>query len=212
MTITLKVEERSAKGKKLDALRAQGKLPAVVYGPKHKAVALSLDAKAFDKAFKSAGESSVLILSGVGEDAEVLVQEVSYAPLKGTVEHVDFYAIEKGKEVTVNVPLVFVGEAPAIKLGGSLTKALHEIEVTSKPSALPHEIEVDVSTLETFDDSIRIKDLKIPANVTVENDPEETVAVVSEVKEEEEEVTEVDISSIEVEQKGKDKEEDEEAS
>ena len=207
MTITLKVEARNETGKKLKALRANGKLPAVVYGPKHEAVKLSLDSKGFEKIFKEAGESSVLVLSGVGEDAEVLVQEVAYNPVKGGVEHVDFYAIEKGKEVTVNVPLEFTGEAPAIKLGGSLTKALHEIEVTCKPSALPHEILVDVSSLNTFEDNIRVKDLNIPTGVKVENDPEEMVAAVIEAAEEPEEPVELDMDAIEVEQKGKEKEE-----
>jgi large subunit ribosomal protein L25 len=113
--------------------------------------------------------------------------------------------------VTVNIPLVFIGEAPAIKLGGSLTKALHEIEVTGKPSKLPHEVEVDISSLVTFEDHIRVKDLNLPSGITIGNDPEETVAVVSEVKEEPDEVAELDIDSIEVEQKGKGESEEEAA-
>ncbi len=207
MTITLKVEARTETGKKLKTLREQGKLPAVVYGPKHESTNLFLDGKEFEKVFREAGESSVLLLTGVGEDAEVLVQEVAYDPVKGGLKHVDFYAIEKGKEVTVNIPLEFVGESPAAKLGGSLTKALHEIEVTCKPSALPHEIIVDISSLLTFEDHIRVKDLNIPANVKVENDPEETVAVMTEIKDEPVEAVTIDMDSIEVEQKGKEKEE-----
>lgn len=212
MTITLNVSARTETGKKLKNARKEGKLPAVVYGPKHESTKLFLDGKEFEKIFREAGESSVLVLTGVGEDAEVLVQEVGYDPVKGTLKHVDFYAIEKGKEVTVNIPLEFVGEAPAIKLGGSLTKALHEIEVTCKPSALPHEIVVDVSGLATFEDHIRVKDLNIPAGVKVENDPEETVAVVTEVKDEPVEPVAIDMDAIEVEQKGKEKEEGEEGS
>lgn len=208
MTITLKVSKRDVTGKKLEKLRADGQLPAVVYGPKHEAMTISLDSKEFEKIFREAGESSVMVLSGVGEDAEVLVQDVAYDPVKGHMQHVDFYAIEKGKEVTVNVPLEFVGEAPATKLGGSLTKALHELEITCKPSVLPHEIVVDVSSLVTFDDYIRVKDLSIPAGVKVENDLEETVAVVSEVKDEPVEPVAVDLSAIEVAPKGKEKEED----
>lgn len=203
MTITLKVNERTEKGKKLQKLRKNGVIPAIVYGPKESSVALSLDAKEFEKIFKEAGESSVLILSGAGDDKEVLIHDVSYDSLKGHIEHVDFYAIEKGKEVTVAVPLEFIGEAPAVKLGGSLTKALHEIEVTCKPAKLPHEIKVDVSVLNTFEDHIRVKDLDIPDGVKVENDPEDTVAVVTETKEESEEPVEVDMDSIEVEKKGK---------
>lgn len=206
MTITLKVSERSERGKKLAKLRQDGVLPAVVYGPKEEAKSIKLDAKEFEKVFKEAGESSVLVLSGVGGDLEVLVQEVSYDTLKGGVEHVDFYAIEKGKEVTVNIPLVFTGEAPAVKLGGSLTKALHEISVTTKPTNLPHEIVVDVSTLVTFEDQIRVKDLNIPSGVKVDTDPEEMVAAVIETKEEPEETEALDMDAIEVEKKGKEEE------
>lgn len=209
MTFTLNVSERTEKGKKLQALRAAGKLPAVVYGPKHEAVAVSLDMKEFQKVFNEAGESSVLVLSGVREDTEVLVQDVTYSPVKSRVEHVDFYAIEKGKEVTVNVPLEFTGEAPAIKLGGSLTKALHEIEITCKPSKLPHEIVVDVSSLNTFEDSILVKDLNVPDGVKIENDAEETVAFVAEAKEESEEPASLDMDAIEVEKKGKEESEEE---
>ena len=206
MTITLKVSERSERGKKLAKLRQDGVLPAVVYGPKEEAKSIKLDAKEFEKVFKEAGESSVLVLSGVGGDLEVLVQEVSYDTLKGGVQHVDFYAIEKGKEVTVNVPLEFTGEAPAVKLGGSLTKALHEISVTTKPTNLPHEIVVDVSTLVTFEDQIRVKDLNIPSGVKVDTDPEEMVAAVIETKEEPEETEVLDMDAIEVEKKGKEEE------
>ena len=209
MTFTLNVSERTEKGKKLQALRAAGKLPAVVYGPKHEAMAVSLDMKEFQKVFNEAGESSVLVLSGVGEDTEVLVQDVTYSPVKSRVEHVDFYAIEKGKEVTVNVPLEFTGEAPAIKLGGSLTKALHEIEVTCKPAKLPHEIVVDVSSLNTFEDSILVKDLNAPDGVKIENDAEDTVAFVAEAKEESEEPASLDMDTIEVEKKGKEDSEEE---
>lgn len=203
MTITLKVSERSERGKKLEALRAQGTLPAVVYGPKEASAAIKLDQKEFEKVFKEAGESSVLVLSGAGEDKEVLVHDVAYNALKGHIEHVDFYAIEKGKEVTVNIPIEFTGEAPAVKLGGSLTKALHELEVTCKPANLPHEIVVDVSSLNTFEDTIRVKDLNVPAGVKVGNDPEEAVAMVVEAKEEPVEPVAIDMDAIEVEKKGK---------
>ena len=212
MTIKLQVEKRSETGKKLKSLRADGKIPGVVYGAKQESTALTLDRREFDKAFEVAGESSVLVLTGLDEDKEVLIHDVTFNQVKGGIQHVDFYAVEKGKKVTVHVPIEFTGEAPAIKLGGSLTQALRELEVTAEPSKLPHEITVDVSVLVTFEDQIRVKDLDIPAGVTVENDPEETVAVVSEAKEEEEVVAEVDMSAIEVEQKGKKEEGEEEKS
>lgn len=208
MTIKLNVSERTERGKKLATLRAAGQLPAVVYGAKEEATPISLNRREFEKAYAEAGESSVIVLSGLKDDKEVLIHEMSFDNVKGGVQHVDFYAIEKGKEVTVPIELTFVGEAPAMKLGGTLTKALHEVEVTAKPANLPHEIVVDISSLATFEDHIRVKDLTVPAGVKIENDPEETVALVSEVKEEVEEVAAIDMSAIEVAQKGKKEEED----
>ncbi len=211
MTVTLQIEKRAITGKKLEKLRQEGKLPAVVYGPKQEAVLITLDKGNFEKMLKEAGESTVINLAGLDEEIEVLVHDVAFNPAKGGVMHVDFYAIEKGKEITVHVPLEFVGEAPATKTGGSLTKVLHEIEITCKPSALPQHIEVDVSGLDDFEKQIHVKDLVIPAGVKVGNDAEEVVALVQEVKEEEEPEAPVDMDAVEVEAKGKTEEEENEA-
>ncbi len=210
MTVKLDVEAKTTSAK---ALRNAGLIPAVVYGPKQEPLAISVNKIVFEKLLKDAGESTVINLVGVGEEIEVLVHDVSFNPSRGGVEHVDFYAIEKGKEITVHVPLEFIGEAPAIKLGGSLTKVLHEIEVTCKPSALPQHIEVDVTSLDDFQKQIHVADLTIPAGVKVLNDGEEVVALVQEVVEEpEEEVAPVDMDAVEVEAKGKGEESDEEKS
>lgn len=204
MTFSLTVETRNVQGKKLAALRAQGKLPGVIYGPKESATPLLLDRAAFEKVLKEAGESSVITLEGLGAVKEVLVHDVSFDPARGGATHVDFYAIEAGKELTLNVPLEFIGEAPALKQGGTLTKVLYEIEVTCVPANLPQHIVVDISVLETLDAQIHVKDLAIPNGVTVENDPEDVVALIQAVEEEAEPApAEIDMSAIEVEKKGK---------
>lgn len=198
MTISLNVTAREG------ALTA-GHIPAVVYGPKQESVSLAIEKQKFEKLFAEAGESTIVVLEGLAEPIEVLVHDVAFDPVRGGVQHVDFYAIERGKELTTNVSLEFVGEAPITKTGASVTKALHEVEVTCRPSVLPKHIEVDISNLTTVDDVIRVSDLVVPEGVKVENDPEETVVVVSAAKEEEpEQDTEpVDMASVEVEAKGK---------
>ncbi len=204
MTFSLTVEARSERGKQLEKLRGAGKLPAIMYGPKEEATLLTLDKIAFEKVLKQAGESSVIVLNGLTSPKEVLVQEVSFNPLKGGVIHVDFYAVEAGKEITVDVPLQFVGEAPATKRGGTLTKVLHEVEVTCTPGNLPQHIDVDVTTLDDFEKQIHVKDLVVPKGVTIENDPEDVIALVQAVEEESEAPVEaVDMSAIEVQKKGK---------
>ncbi|NCN52451.1 50S ribosomal protein L25 [Candidatus Parcubacteria bacterium] len=211
MTVTLNVEKREIKGKKLVGLRKAGKLPAVVYGPKEEATTIALDKATFEKIFREAGESTIITLTGVGEDKEVLVHDVAFDAAKGGAIHVDFYAIERGKELTLDVALEFVGEAPAVKLGGSLTKVLHEVEVTCRPNALPKHLIIDVSSLVDFGSSVHVRDIVVPEGVKIENDPEEMIALVQEVKEEAEEApAEIDMDAIAVEEKGKKEEDSEE--
>ena len=91
-----------------------------------------------------------------------------------------------------------------------LTKVLHEVEVTCRPSKLPHSIEVDVSTLAEVDAQIKVKDLILPDGVKIENDPEDVIALIVAIEEEvEEPVEQVDMNAVEVEQKGKEEDETE---
>ena len=210
MAVSLEVTTRKERGKQLAKLRKEGKLPAVVYGPKEETQALTIDKRVFDKMFKEEGESTIITLKGLKEDTEVLIHEIAFDPVRGGASHIDFYAIERGKELTTNVPFEYIGEAPAIKLGGTLTRVLHDIEVTCRPSLLPKNIIVDISQLVDFESQIQIKDLDIPEGIKIDNEPEDVVALVQEVVEEIEEVPEViDMDAIEVEGKGKDEEDTE---
>jgi large subunit ribosomal protein L25 len=203
-SITLTATVREARGRKNASLRDEGKLPAVVYGPKHEAQSIVLDVNDFMKAFKVAGESTIITLAGLGKDADVLVHDVDVDPVTGVVRHVDFYAIESGKSINISVPIEFVGESPAVKLGAVITKVLHDIEIEALPKNLPQHLTVDISSLVNFHDVIHVKDIVLPEGVQVKEDGEEIVAVASEVKEEVDEApTAIDMSAIEVEKKGK---------
>lgn len=208
MTFSLVVENRAERGKKLNALRNAGKLPAVLYGPKEaETTALTIDKKAFNILLKDAGESSLITLTGLSVPKDVLIQDVAFDAERGGVTHVDFYAVEADKEITVHIQLEFIGEAPAVKLGGTLTKVLHEIEVSCLPKNLPQHISVDVTALVDFEKQIHVSDLAIPDGVTLKTDKEDVVALVQAVKDEViAEVAQVDMSAIEVEKKGKDEE------
>ncbi len=126
-------------------------------------------------------------------------------PVTGKPIHADFYVFEKGKKIKVDVPLEFVGTAPAIKeLGGTLIKVLHTVEIEALPKDLPHGIEVDIASLVNFDSVITAKDIVLPAGVELAISDEDIVASVSEPKEEVEEVSApIDLSTIEVAKKGK---------
>lgn len=206
--MTLAVTERD-ESINLNTLRTNGKVPAVIYGPNQDAVAVVFDEKEFDKIRREAGESTVLEVTGLKKPVEVLIKGVDFNPVKQQVMHVDLYAVEQGKAMTTHVPLHFVGEAPVESSRvGSVTKVLHEIEVTCMPADLPSHIDVDLAVLKEVEDKIHVSDLKVPAGVTVESDSEESVAVVSAARqaaaeEETEETAAVDMDAIEVEKKGK---------
>ena len=189
--------------------RSQGNIPGVVYGPKQEPISIVLDKAVFGKLLQSAGESTIINLEGLGEEIEVLIHDVAFNAEKGGVEHVDFYAIERGKELTTNIALEFIGEAPIEKTGASITKVLQELEVTCRPSVLPSHIEVDISVLDTEGSQILVKDLKIADDVTITLDGDSVVAAVSAAREEEPEeaVEAVDMDAVEVEEKGKVEEE-----
>lgn len=202
--LKLKVSKRDT-NQKPEEVRSAGYIPAVFYGPKEPSQAISILYPDFEKAFKEAGESTVVTLEIDGQEHDTLIHDVSYHPVRGTFSHIDFYVIEKGKKVTVKVPLEFVGVSPAEKtLGGTLMKVMYEVEIEAMPKDLPYQIEVDISSLVDFDSQIHASDIKLPTGVTLVAEPEEVIAIVQAQKEEEEEPSEaIDIASIEVEKKGK---------
>jgi large subunit ribosomal protein L25 len=144
------------------------------------------------------------------DEHETLIQDVQFDPVSERPIHADFYVVEKGKKVNVNIPLSFIGVSPAEKtLGGVLIKVMHELEIEAMPKDLPHELEVDISSLTDFDSQIHAKDIKLPNGVELLTEPEEVVALVQAAKEEDltSAPESVDMSSVEVEQKGKTEEE-----
>jgi large subunit ribosomal protein L25 len=191
------------------AIRAEGRIPAVVYGSKVDNTPLSVDARAFAKVWKEAGETTLVSIAVEGgKMIDALIHEIAFNPVTDEPIHVDFYAVDKTKKVEVDIPLVFIGVAPAVKdLGGTLVKVLHDLPVEGLPDKLPHEIEVDIVTLAELDSVITVADIVLPAGVEATLDGEEIVASIAVQKEEEETSGEVDLSSIEVEKKGKKEEE-----
>ncbi len=205
---TLEIQKREGSDSLKD-IRENGMIPAVMYGPKDEATSISISKKDFIKIFEEAGESTVIILDTPNGKKNVLIHAVQFDPVKDTPVHVDFYIVEAGKEVEVSVPINFVGVSIAVKkLGGTLVKVLHELQVKGVPAKLPHSIDVDISVLTGLDSHIINKDVSLPSGITLVDIEDETVASISVAKEEEEEEVEnTDISAIEVEKKGKKDEE-----
>lgn len=207
--LTLKGELRDPKSK-LAALRAEGFIPAVFYGHKEKSTPCVFSLGEFKKVWKVAGESTVITLEMPKAKVLAMIREVQVDPIKGQPTHVDFYALEKGQEVSVNIPLEFTGVSTAIKdLGGSLVKVLHEVEVKGQPENLPHGFVIDISALEALDSQILASSIILPKGITLVTHGTDVVAAIAVAKEEAEEAPVMDLSSIEVEKKGKKEEEEE---
>lgn len=206
--ISINLEKR-APGAKLGSLRTSGKIPAVMYGPKNPAESVSVNEGEFIKAFRQAGESTVIVANLDGAEHETLVHDMDLEPVSGKIRHIDFLVLEKGKKITLHVPLEYVGDSAAVKAGALLVKVLHEVEIEAMPKDLPHNIEVDISLLVNLDSQIKAGDLKLPSGVELKTDADEIIAIVAAAKEEVEGVAApVDLSAIELsEKKGKKEEE-----
>ncbi|MFZ2484858.1 MAG: 50S ribosomal protein L25 [Minisyncoccia bacterium] len=206
--LTLKADIRDTKVRP-ETIRETGQIPAVFYGKKEASTPISIPKIDFLKVWKEAGESSVITLQMSEGDKESLIQDVDLDPVTGTPRHADFYVFEKGHKVEVELPLEFIGVSPAVKdLGGMLVKVLHELKVEAMPKDLPHNITIDIGTLVNFGDQILAKDIALPTGVELKEHEEEVVALVSAPREEkEEEALPIDLSTIEVEKKGKEDEE-----
>ncbi len=208
---TLQAQFRNT-SENLDALRNSGSLPAVFYGAGKETTAITVPMMAFDKVFKEAGESSTIRLALPEGELDVLIHDIQLDPVKHIPRHVDFLVVDMKKPIEVAVPLEFVGVSPAVKGNlGVLTKVMHEIEVKGLPKDIPHQIEVDISSLATLEDQIHVKDIKLPSGVEFKAEENEVVALVSAIKEEVAETVPIDLASIEVEKKGKKEEEGEPA-
>lgn len=194
-----------------NTMRGQGIIPAVLYGPKQESTPIKVESSEFEKVYNEAGESTIVDLQLDGESHDVLIHTIDRDPVKDTVQHIDFYEIERGKKLKVSVELVFDGTAPAEKtLGGVLVKVVHELEIEAMPRNLPSELKVDLSPLTDFDKQVHAKDIVLPEGVEITGNPEEVIALVQPPKEEEPEepVEAPDMDSIEVEGKGKQEDEE----
>jgi len=190
MTI-IKAEIRDKSKENNNFLRKNDFIPAVLYGEGIKNISLKINAKDFEKVYKEAGESSLITLEINDKEFSVLVHQIARGPINQEFLHIDFYHPSTKKKVEANIPLIFKGEAPAVKeLGGILEKLFHELEVKGLAKDLPREIIINVEGLKTFEDKILIKDLRIPEGVTILKDAQEIVAHIAQPRDIEKELAE----------------------
>src|SRR6185503_11955231 len=175
-------------GTKNDARRVRraGKIPAVVYGAGKDALTVSVDPRQVARILHSeTGHNTVFDLAMDGERTKAMIVDWQYEPIKGSLLHIDLKRIAMDKKLTVNVPIELVGEPAGVKQqGGILEQIAREVEVECLPGDIPNEIELNVSEL-VFGTVLRISDLPKNDKVKYLSDPEQPVAHIITIKEEE---------------------------
>ncbi len=180
--IELDVTKREILGKKVRFLRRQGITPVHLFGHGIESQALQCDTARLQQVLAEAGKTKLINFKIDGEKKarSVIVREVEIElPRRGLV-HVDFYQVRKAEEVKVEVPVVLVGEAPALKLReNTLLQELDTLSVECLPANIPASVELDISSLTESEQVLRVKDIELEKGVTVLNDPEVVVAKIS---------------------------------
>lgn len=206
-TLKLAIKDREKTGRQAKQVRSEGEVPGVIYGFETENRNISAPYNDFAKVYRTGGESSLIDLQVEGGDTvKALIKDVQRHPITDRFTHVDFFKVNLNEKIRTEVRLVFTGEAPAVKaLGGSLVTNKDHVEMECLPTNLVKEIEVDLSGLETFEDLIRVSDLKLPEGVEVLDEPERVLVTVAaprteeEMKAEEEAATEGDVSEVKTE-------------
>ena len=181
------------------ALRREGKVPAVLYGPKTEPILLSVEVRDIEQVLKSGNVGQVLlnliIQNGQETTRPAMIKELQAHPVSGRFLHIDFYEIDLARKIRVGVPVVATGKAAGVEVGGLLQMVRHELEVLCLPTQIPESIEVDVTNLE-IGDSIHVEEIELEGDVEIPTDVNFTVItclapkVEAEPEEEEEELEE----------------------
>ena len=165
--IKLSLEKRTATGKKLRAVRADGFIPSVVYGGEGEPVLVQSAYNDTVKALKAAGYHSTLDIKVDGKDLMAIVKNIDIDPVSRRILNVEFQTVSADKAVEATTPIVLVNyeESEAAKLHYEINQSIEEIEIKAKPADLPKEIELDAAKLATLDDKLTIADLVLPKGV-----------------------------------------------
>jgi large subunit ribosomal protein L25 len=179
--LQLQVQPRSVTGKKVRALRRAGTLPVHLFGKGTDSLTLQADTQRIVSLLRTAGQNAVIDLEVLGESETrpVVLRGIQRNPVTGELIHIDFFQISLTEQLRAEVPLVLVGEAPGVHVhGGVLLHSLDHLTVEALPMDIPAQIEVDISSLETLDSSLHVRDVTVPGNVHVLADPDMLVVKV----------------------------------
>lgn len=176
----LNAEERKIIGRKVKHLRKKGIIPANIFGKKSTSKAISVSGNDFKKVYDEAGETSLIEISIKDKKIPVLISSIQYHPLTSSPLHVDFHQVDLKEKVTAKVPVLIMGEAPAVKDKlGVLLNLVSELEVEALPMDLPEKIEVMIDNLKAVNEVVKVENLKISDKIKIINAPEQDIVKVA---------------------------------
>lgn len=190
MDAAIQVDRRAVTGKAAGRLRRQGIVPGVVFGKGSDSIPVQVDERTLESLYRSAGKTTVLQLSlpGDGRGKSAIIKNLQRDPVSRRAIHVDFFLVDMRQEMQADVPLVFIGHAPAVDLtGGTLLTSLDHLKIRALPGDIPHQIEVDVSGLTEPASTIHVSDIAVDGGkVHVLNEGDELIAKIAAASVEEE--------------------------
>jgi large subunit ribosomal protein L25 len=171
-------------------LRRDGKIPAILYGPKTEAIKLTIDRLDLEPIFKSGAVAQKLLkleIDGVDGKRNVMIKEMQTHPVSQQLLHLDFYEVTMDNKLKVMVPVVMTGKSVGVEMGGMLQLIRRELEVLSLPDQIPENITIDITDLD-IGDSFHVEDLQLDGDVEIPADVNFTILTILSPKAEEEEV------------------------
>ncbi len=177
--VTAQVRDSSGKGA-ARTLRRDGRIPAVLYGPKTKPVSLTVDTHSFTKSLLGLQRRNAIVALTIEGDGlkNVMVKDIQVDPVTNALKHADFYELDLNNEYTYTVPVLYSGKAKGVDSGGELEIYVHTVRLKGKPLSVPDAIEVDVTRLQ-LEEEITMAQLAVPEGATLLGEPDSVcVAVV----------------------------------
>ena len=183
--LQLDAKKRDVFGKKLKKVRIAGMLPGNIFGPDFKSQSITVDVKEFRRIYNTAKETAVVYIKTDDKETPVLIRGVQKHPVTNLLLHVDFRKIDLSQKIETKVPVVVIGEAPAVtQKNGVLLTHLNDVTVEALPDQIPSNIEVDISSLIEIGSEIKVSGLPKSDKYTIKEDLEKPVVSVIEHKEE----------------------------
>ena len=210
--VIIKAIKREVTGKQVKALRRAGKLPAVMFGYQVESTPITLDTHEVTKLLGRLSSSSIVTIDLDGKQYPTLVREKQRDYIKNRLLHVDFQVVSLTEKIRSQVRIELTGTAPAVTdYSAIIVNSMTELEVEGLPADLPERIMVDISNLVKIGDGVHVRDVVVPDEVVIIDDPDEIIvhATAPRVEEVEEVVPEeVEVVEPEVIERGKKEEEE----